>query len=538
MMYNMKRGMIIIAALCFSISAGAQQTLDNGIKMYKYNKLQSAQAILAPLAATDPVANYYLGLSYLGMGNISLASTTFSKYPDDPANISGTARVAFANNDAAKGMQIARDLAAKAKKKEWLPMKYAADAIANSKGGDYRQAITWYTEVLTKTDDPEVHIALGDCYRKVPGGGGEAMNNYEHVTEKDPKNSLVLSHIGDLWYEAQNYPSALNNYAKAKDADASNPLPYKSVGEAYARSGKYQLALQNLKQYITLSDNSLNDKVEYLGIQYEAKSFCDAAKYAQDLIGNNQLTPEQKITVTGVLGFSLSECGDSILAIQYLHQYFQIQNPAKIKAGDYLELGKLYLKMGQLDSAGYYYNKGIAGDTAQNKTDIYRQIAEAYKTRKDYCKSADWYNNLVKANPNTQPLDYTWRGIMYYYCNDLDKAIISFNDFATKYPDQPYDIYWQGRTSSAIDSNATTGLAVPYFVKWIDKVGPDYEKKNDLKGAYEYLLYYYYNSKDKENENAYKEKIRKLDPADKALLSIEEAEKQAATPAKKPGSKK
>ena len=144
--------MIILSALVISLSAGAQQTVEGGIKMYNYGKLQTAQGILAPLAASNPLANYYLGLTYLAQGDASKANTTFLKYPDDAANISGTARVAFRNKDVNKGMQICKDLAAKSKKKEWIQEKYAADAIAYTTGGDYQQAVAWYKDAITKND--------------------------------------------------------------------------------------------------------------------------------------------------------------------------------------------------------------------------------------------------------------------------------------------------------------------------------------------------------------------------------------------------
>jgi len=522
---------MILAASAVTIGANAQATLENGIKMYNYGKYKSAQTALADLAATNPQANYYLGLSYLESGDIATASSTFMKYPEDPANISGTARVAFTNKDAAKGMQIAKDLAAKSKKKDWIQEKYAADAIAHTTGGDYHQAITWYTDVNTKTDDADAHIGMGDAYRKIPGGGGDAMNNYEHVTDKDAKNSLGFTRIGDLWYEAHNYQSALDNYAKAKEADATNPLPYKALANAFTRSGKYQPALENIKKYIDLSDKTLNDRLDFLRALYRAQSSCDAARYAKDLLAHEQLGKENNIEVTGILGYSQIDCGDSIEALKNLRAYFTIQDPKKIMSGDYIQLGKLYLKLGLLDSAGFYYTKGISGDTAQNKTDIYREIAEAFKAKKDYCKSADWYDNLIKSNPETQPGDYAWRSIMYIYCPNLDKGLKASNEFITKYPDQPTASYWLARTEQLIDSNATTGLAAPHFLKWLLMVGADYPNKNNIKGAYEYLLYYYYNTKDKDNVKMYIDKIKAIDPQDKAALEIEAAEK-APAPAK------
>ncbi|MCW3122085.1 MAG: tetratricopeptide repeat protein [Flavipsychrobacter sp.] len=521
---------MILAASAITLGAGAQSTSE-GVKLYNYHKFKSAQAALTPLAEKDALANYYLGLSYLESGDAVTANTTFLKFPEDPANISGTARVAFVNKDAAKGMQIAKGLAAKGKKKDWVQEKYAADAITYTDGGDYQQAIAWYTDALTKTDDADIHIGLGDVYRKTSGGGGNAMNNYEHVTEKDAKNSLAFTRIGDLWYEAHNYPSALDNYAKAKDADATNPLPYKELANAYTRSGRYQQALENIKKYIDLSDNTASDKLEYLRALYRAQSSCDAAKYAQDLLNGGTLNNENKTEAMGILGYSQADCGDSVQALKNLRSYFGMQDPKKIMSGDYIQLGRLFLKLDMLDSAGFYYTKGISGDTARNKTDVYRTIADAFKAKKDYCKSADWYDNLVKANPETQAGDYAWRAIMFYYCKDLNKAMAASNEFFAKYPTQPSAPYWQARTAAAIDSEATTGGAVPYYIKWLDVVGPNYEKKNDLKAAYEYLMYYYYNKKDKENVKMYIEKVRTVDPANKAASEIEAADK---VPAVKP----
>jgi tetratricopeptide (TPR) repeat protein len=384
MKYRISKAVMIVMAIAFSINSFAQDaTLAGGVKMYNYKKYQSAIRILEPLAATDAKANYYLGLSTLEAGNPTQANALFSKFPDDAANISGTARVAFATKNVAKGMQIAKDLAAKSKKKEWQQEKFAADAIAYTDGGDYQQAVTWYKDALTKTDDAEVHIGLGDVYRKIPGGAGEAMTNYEHVTEKDAKNSLAFSRIGDTWYEAHNYVSALDNYARAKDADPSNPLPYKSLADAYYRSGSYQKALENMKKYMEQSDNSSADQFQYAGLLYNAKSYCEAAALAKKLLP--QQADAARITeLYGILGFSQAECNDSLTALTNLRIYFSRQATSKITPGAYIQFGKLFMRLGQLDSAGFYYEKGISGDTAKNKSDVYREVAEGFKTKKNY----------------------------------------------------------------------------------------------------------------------------------------------------------
>ncbi len=520
--------MITAAAVTIAFGAMAQQSTQDGIKMYQYKKYQSAQKILTPLSVKDAMANYYLGLSYLDAGNTSKAKYQFEKYPDDPANISGTARVAFAMKDAAKGNEIAKALAAKAKKKDVAPLVYAAQVLTYSDGTDLQQAIQWYKDALAKdANNIDAHLGLADTYRKITGGGGEAMTNYEFIVDKDPKNSLVLSRIGDLWYEARTYPSALEFYGKAKDADNTNPLPFKSLSDAYTRTGKYDQALNNIRQYITLSDNTMSDQITFVEVLYLAKANCEAAKKAQELL-SQEPPADKKTSLYGILGFAQADCGDSIEAQKNLRTYFATQKPKSITPGAYIEYGKLWLKLNNLDSATYYYMKGIEGDTAKNKTDIYRQIAEAYRGRKEYCRSAEWYNNLIKSNPTTQALDHFWCTVMYYYCKDLKNAVTAAERFEEKYPDQSSSTYWHARILANVDSEATQGTAAPLYLKWIEKIGADVDKKDkkaDVLKAYEYLAAYYFNSKDAEKKTIYLDKLRALDPNDYYLKQIEEADK-------------
>lgn len=522
----MRRFITIAAALSIAFAAGAQQTTD-GIRLYNYHNYVSAQKVLTPLAG-DAKANYYLGLSYLESGSIDKAKEQFAKFPDDAANASGMARVAYMQGDAAKGTQLAKDLAAKAKKKDYAPLLYAADAITYTEGGDIQQAIEWYKKALvTAPNDPMVHLGLADANRKITGGGGEAMNNYEWIIEKEPKNSLVLTRIGDLWYEARNYTSALEFYNKAKEADPSNPLPYRALSLAYQRTAKYDAALTNIRQYLDHSDNTVSDKINFAGILYQSKNYCEAAKTANELM--KQTVPaDKKAELVGILGFSQAECGDSMEAVKNIRTYLSIQKPKNILPATYIEYGKLWMKLNNVDSASYYYNRGIEADTAQNKTDVYRQIAEAYKSKKEYCKAGEWYGNLIKANPNTQPLDYFWGTYMYYYCHDLNKANKLAEAFEAKYPEQVTAYYWHARVQAAVDSEATTGLAVASFEKWLDKLGADIskpEKKSDVIRAYQYLVFYNYNVKDKEKTKMYMEKLRAVDPADGLIKQIEDSEK-------------
>jgi hypothetical protein len=131
---------------------------------------------------------------------------------------------------------------------------------------------------------------------------------------------------------------------------------------------------------------------------------------------------------------------------------------------------------------------------------------------------------------------------MYYYCGDYANTVSTSLEFMKKYPDQPSSYQYAAKGAAAIDSTDTSGIAVPYFNQWLDKVGPTYSKKNELKTAYGYMLVFYFNREeaDKENKdklkedqdkvNLYKDKLRELDPNDKYLKQIEALEQEARKP--------
>jgi len=520
----MKQPIVIMAALSLSFSVQAQ-SLEEGVKMYQYERYESAKKALAPLAASNTTANYYLGLSELALENPNEAKNIFSRYPEDNANMAGLARVAFAGGNVAEGNRLAGVVAGKAGKKAWEPLKLAADAITYTKGGNMQQAIDWYKEALKRNDNNETHLALGDAYQQTQGGGGEAMNNYEKVTAKDPKNSLAFSKIGALWYAAKNYNLALENYNKAKEADPSNPLPYSDLANAYFWTGKYDLAKQNIEKYLELSDKTTDDLINYANILYLSKDYPGATKTVQGILNNGIKKPG----LYGILGFSQYETKDYANALSNVRTYMSTQDPAKITPYDLIQYGKVLAANNQSDSANYYFNLAISKDTAGDKGDTYRQIAEGFKASKDYAKSAEWYSKLIQANPGTAAIDYFWRGAMYYYAKDYPNAAKGFEEMETKYADQPSATYWRGRVAAAIDEEGKTCEASPYYTKWLEKVGANYDKKSDLMYAYQYLALCAYNKNDKATMQEYMDKIGAIEPNNTFLKQLKDAASKPAT---------
>lgn len=511
----------IISALVIVLLTGSAlnaQTLEQGIKMYNYERYKSAVKELEPLSASNPIANYYLGLTELALGNVDKAQGIFAKYPENYANMSGMARVQFMKGNVVEGMRLVNELESKGRKKDWEPARYAADAIIYTKGGDAQQAIDWYVVVLEKNETPEMLMSSGDAYLLLPTGGGKAMTSYEKAVAMDAANSLVYSKIGKLWYNAKNYDSALSNWERAKVADPANPLPYRDLANAYTYVGNYKLALENLEEYLKRSDKTDADMIQYVNTLYQAKSCDKAIKTIDELKARGVFKPN----FYGIKAYCYMENKDSISAVKALENarlYFGSQDPAKLYPMDYLYYGRIMMNNDMSDSADYYFTKSLSMDTSTNKLATYREIGAAFKDNRSWVPAAEWYKKAINDYPDdVTATDYFWSGVSYYYGNDYTAADAVFNDMITKFPDQPSGLYWRARTNAAIDNEGKTGGAEQIYLDWL-KVADEREdyspKDNDLMYAYQYLALYYYNTEQKDNAREYVDKILAIDAENK-----------------------
>lgn len=521
---KMKQLFAIMTAIVLTIGANAQ-SLNEGIKMYKYERYQTAKKVLTPLAANDPIANYYLGLSELGMGNTSAAKDIFAKYPESYANISGMARVAYASGNDATAKKILEDLVDEAKRKNVEPYKYAADAATYAKKGDKQQAVEWYKLFLERNEnDHDVMISQGDAYQQLQSGGGAAMTNYEKVVDADPKNSLAFSRIGKLWYDAKTYDKALEAWKKAQTADPTNPLPYRDLANAYMLTGKYDLAKENIEKYLEYSDKSLDDQERYLDILYLSKNYDKAIETANDLINKGVVEPR----FYGILAFSQMEIEDTANALTNIRTYFKQTPTEDVRPLTYLKYGTILLMNSMEDSANFYYNKYISMDTStDNKLKNYRDIADAFKKERNWAVAGEWFQKITTDYPDKAEVnDYFYAGYYNYYSKNYEIADTMFAQMVSKYPEQPTGLYWRGRTNAAKDASAEEGLAKPYYEEWLDVQAKSDEynpKDKDLMQAYQYLAVYYYNQKDCDNIKKYMDAITTIEAENKLVDQLSTA---------------
>lgn len=516
----MNRILVTAVATAFAFHVSAQSVQD-GEKMINYGRYESAKKALEPIAGKEELANYYLGLAELGLENKDAARSIFARYPDDFYNQAGLARVLFLEGKTAEANKLLLAIVDKAKKKDWERYKVAADAITYTytKGGNITDAIGWYEKAIAINDNADIRIALGDAYLKMQGGGGKAMDNYESAVAKATNNSLAYSRIGSLWYDAHRYDDALKNFNLSKDTDPANPLPYKELAEAYQRAGRYERALENIEKFLELSDKSIDDQITYANLLFLSKKYPEAKAKIQELIAKGVSKPY----LYRLIGYSAYETQEYGKALENMRLFFSKEtNPDKLINDDYVYTGKIFTALagedslntnGYNDSAEYYFNKVVALDTAKDKSELYKKIAEGYKDIKEYGKAGQWFGKVVADNPDAPAIDYFNWGLYAYYGRNYDDAAKAFQAMRSKYPSEGSALYWQARTAAAVDNEAKTGGAVPFYKEWLAFSQEGYEQKDaDLKNAYEYLAFYYYNTDNEKEAMVWINKILEKEP--------------------------
>lgn len=518
----MKNVVTIMAATAVSFQMYAQ-SVDEGVKMYQYERYETAKTILSSFANKDPLANYYYGLSLIELGELEQAQKVFAK-DDSYMNLAGRARILYLQNKPEEAQALLEQITDNAKRREWEKYKVAADAITYTKGGSTPLAISWYLTAIERNEkDSDLMIGLGDVYMKLVEGGGNAHSSYEKALEIGGNNSLAYSRIGRLWYAAQQYDEALKAYNSAKEADPANPLPYRDLARAYQRAGNFEHALTNVEEFLAKSDQTVDNKITYANILYEAGKYDLAQAKMKELIAEGNERPY----MYRIISYTAFELGNIQEAEENLKLFFNKASEEEIINNDYIYQAKINaalaydLKQANAeDPMIQTYSQNIDQSLAQlkiekddQKAEVYRDLGEYFKEVQDYKHAAEYYGKIVALEQvEAGVLDYYFWGFWSFYAQNLEESYEAFVQMEKKFPNEGSPLYWQARVKGAQDPEAQTDEAVKAYERWLAFDNENYtHADSELMVAYQYITFYHYNKDHKEEALKYAQKIKELD---------------------------
>ena len=216
-------------------------------------------------------------------------------------------------------------------------------------------------------------------------------------------------------------------------------------------------------------------------------------------------------------------------AANYVDALVNKSDSVELTANDYKYAGLVYTALKQYDNAISYFNKQLEVTTdAAKKADVIKSLSDSYKSKGDFAKSLELYEQYLQMNPKVGINDYN--GLANIDRNQaanqqgadqvasVNKAVEIYKTMEEKYPSNAdFCNFMAARTLGLIDATQAKGLARPYYeklAKLVEEKGvKDNSDKARLSEAYTYLGIYLYKIK---NEAAaakpYFEKLLQLDP--------------------------
>lgn len=562
----MKKRISTLIALLFLAGGVMAQTIDDGLKNLYYGKYATAKSDFEKAIAAKPNddrAYYYLGIAELGQENKDGAAAAFQKglqaVPNSPLLNVGLGRIDLLNGNAAAAKQKFDAATAATKGKNGDVARAIADANTEVKGGDKAFALTTMETLLNGNDGRKGYkpvaadyIELGDVYRYMGGeNGGKAISAYEKALELEANNAEAVMKQGHVNYNAKLLEQAVSDYAKAAQLDPNYAPVFYELYQFYYTPKPRQFSLpkakEYLQKYLALSDQADKTKNEYYltSIMFLDKDYDGAITKAKSLIP--QANESYKMKLERLIADAYLQKGDSLAAKTAFDEYVQKTGESKLEPIDYKLGSEIYGRIKYQDSttqAGIdqkaltYLEQYANADTVK-ELDRYEEVAKAFQAARVFGKAGEWYKKYadLKIEQKEKPAAVDWYnvGINYYLASAgsttdttmLVKADSAFSQLATNYPDLTTGHYWQGMAAAARDVEAKTGVALPFFEKYLSMAESDPVKnKAGLIKAYTYLMVYYYNKEDKANLQKYMDKLTPLDPNSEPVKQIRDIQNQ------------
>ncbi|QMU27000.1 tetratricopeptide repeat protein [Adhaeribacter radiodurans] len=526
---------ILAISASFITSAGFAQSVQDVQRLVEVERYKEAKAALLRLNTSNPndEVSYNLGDLYLKEGKVDSANTIFTQAlaKDDKSarSMVGLGKVALMKGNTAEAERQFDAAIKRTKGKDANIFKLIGQAYADSDVKDITKALGYMNEAnkITKNNDAEAHIILGDIHLKNPNGGGEAMTAYDRAIQIDPNNAKAYLKKGQLYVRSKNYNEAQAAFEKVIALNPNYAPAYRDLGEMNYFVGKYDKAVENFKKYRSMAENSIDTQIKYASFLFLTEDYQGTLAEAQQVL---QQDPNN-LVMNRLLAYSLYKTDKTPEALQVMEKYFQIAqaDPTKIIASDYAYYGRMLADTGKTEEATANLEKALAMDP--ENLDVQNEAAAAYVKAKQYDKAIAMYKNKVKAKPSL--VDNFKLADVYLAAGQFDSADSLYAGIIQARPEYATAYLRRAQVAESKDK-AQTGAAKDAYEQYIKVANQDPTKaasnKQGLFVANYYLGFQAYKAKDYATAKTYWNEAKRLDPTNKdvetALKNIEVAQKR------------
>ena len=354
---------------------------------------------------------------------------------------------------------------------------------------------------------------------------GLASQKYEEAIYFDPKCTEAYLKLADI-YKGANPQQAIEKLEQLKAVDPSSVQADKKLAEVYYMNNRFDKAAEAYARFIDTPEATENDLVKYAFALFLNHKFDKSLEIANKGLQRNA----RHAAFNRLAMYNYTDMKRYDEAKKAADAFFGASDNADYSYLDYMYYGHLLNAIKMYDEAVIQYQKAIELDAT--KTDLWREISNAYEQKNDYTKAIDAYQKYYKslsADKQTSDLQFQIGKLYYGKGTQGDTLTVSLDErkaalasadsvfavIAQAAPDSYLGNFWRARANSALDPETTQGLAKPYY----EEVATLLESKNDshynsaLIECYSYLGYYYLVANKLPESKDYWNKILAIDPA-------------------------
>ena len=366
-------------------------------------------------------------------------------------------------------------------------------------------------------------VLLGDI-EALADKGGEAAAQYNQAIYADPKNAEAYFKYANVYRKI----SPSEAIAKLEELRAQRPdvAVDALAGRIYYNANDFDKALSyyDKADRTKMEDRDLSDYAMAAYFKQQNQKSLDIAKYG--------LTRKPRHAAFNRLAFfnstDLKKYDD---ALMYADALFNRSDSAKFSYYDYTYYGNAYNGAKMSDKAIEMYQKALQMEDMDNKdkrAGVIKQLSDAYLEKEDFPNAIKHYQDYLSNIDKPSANDLAGLASLHMQhgsslsANEqteaYQRADAAYADLANKYENAiEYATFMRARVNSQMDPDQSKGLALPYYQKLADLIGPKAEKDNTDKArvneSYRYLIAYYLIQKDdKATAKQYAQKLIELDP--------------------------
>ena len=403
-----KELLAMLVAGTMLVSAQSQGYQD-GVEYYKAGQYENAKTILLNTmsnpSTNQALANYYLGQTYLALGDKATALAYFQKGQEADMNCAynyvGLGAVALVNGD----VKAARDYFKEAQrlaKKDYEVLVAIARAYYNVDPVAYAQDIDKLLAKAhkdSKHQEPSIYILEGDMLA-ANGDFGGAAGKYEMAISFDNTNPEGYVKYANCYFHI-NPQFAIAKLEEFLQIAPNSALAQRELAEKYFMANYWKKAAEQYGRYIQNPNHFPEDKARYSVLLFYGEDYEGALRVANEVIA---IQPDNfQCLRVRILCEAQLERFDQVVA--HGAQFFAAFPADKFNANDYVVYADALSKTGNDAESLQVLEKAI--NTFPEDAGLLYTLSAVYaKDEATYLQAAELYDRYLAVNETASLSDY------------------------------------------------------------------------------------------------------------------------------------